>query len=195
MNVAVLIIDMQEDFFVHERLAQRRGELTQRVNELVGICRAARAKVVWVKQEFSPDLMDASLEVRNRGIRVVIAGTPGASILSELDFRESDRLVVKKRYSAFFGTDLDYLLARLQTRQLIVAGVNTHACVQTAVVDAYQRDYEVILASECIESHDPEHHDVSLRYMDGKLGRAMTNEKIGLLLAGCPLCQDSCRLI
>ena len=184
VGVAALIIDMQEDFFAHERLVQRRAKLSRGVNELVAICRRNGVDVIWVKQEFSPDLSDAMLEARRKSIRVVISGTPGASILSELDFRPSDHLVVKKRYSAFFGTKLDELLATLGTTTLIVAGINTHACVRMAVVDAYQRDYEVILARECIESYDAEHHDVSWRYMDGKLGRAMGNEQILTVLAG-----------
>jgi nicotinamidase-related amidase len=179
---AALVIDMQEDFFAHERLAQRRSALTQRVNELVGACREAAVPIVWVKQEWSPDLGDAMLEARKKGIRIVIAGTPGAAILPQLDCRPSDHLVVKKRYSPFFGTNLDQLLARLAPDRLIVAGINTHACVRTAVVDAYQRDYEVILARDCIDSYDAEHHEVSWKYMDGNLGIGMGNEEIRALL-------------
>ncbi|MEJ2247607.1 MAG: cysteine hydrolase [Acidobacteriota bacterium] len=184
MNLVTLIIDMQEDFFQHERLKQRRAELSRCINELVKICRDGDVVLVWVKQEFSPDLSDAMLENRKRGIRIVINGTPGASLLQELDCRPSDEFIIKKRYSPFFGTNLDELLARLRATHLIIAGINTHACVRTAVVDAYQRDYEVILAQDCIESHDAEHHDVSWRYMDGKLGRGMSNEEIRSLLAG-----------
>lgn len=134
--------------------------------------------VVWVRQEFAPDLSDASLEVRRHQTRVVIAGTPGADLLPELVVHLSDHVVLKKRYSAFFGTNLDELLARLDCDRMIVAGVNTHACVRTTVVDAYQRDYEVILAKDCIDSLDREHHEVTWRYMDGKLGRGMANEEI-----------------
>jgi nicotinamidase-related amidase len=184
VSFVALIIDMQEDFFAHERLTQRRTILTQRVNELVRICREGGVPVVWVKQEFAPDLSDAMLEAKKKRIRVVIAGTPGAAILSQLDYRSADHLVVKKRYSAFFGTNLDELLMRLEPSQLIVAGINTHACVRAAVIDAYQRDYKVILARECIESHDAEHHEISWKYMDGKLGRGMSNEEIRSVLAG-----------
>ena len=183
MNIATLIIDMQEDFFAHERLLRRRSTLTQCVNGLLAICREAGVPIVWVKQEFAPDLSDAMLEARKKGIRVVITGTPGAELLAQLDYRPSDHLIVKKRYSPFFGTSLDELLSRLGPEQLIVAGINTHACVRTAVVDAYQRDYEVILARDCIDSYDAEHHDVSWKYMDGKLGRGMNNEEIRSLLA------------
>jgi nicotinamidase-related amidase len=182
VSFAALIIDMQLDFFAHERLSQRRVTLTQRVNDLVKICRRSDVPIVWVKTEFAPDLSDAMLEAKKKDIRIVIAGTPGAAILPKLDYQPADHLVVKKRYSAFFGTTLDDLLMRLEPAQLIVAGINTHACIRTAVIDAYQRDYEVILARDCIDSYDAEHHEVSWRYMDGKLGRGMSNEEIRSVL-------------
>ena len=186
MAAVTLIIDMQVDFFAHELLSRQRSELVARTNALVAAAREAASSVVWVKQEFSPDLSDATLEVKNGKINVVISGTPGASILPELDVRSSDHVVVKKRYSAFFGTNLDALLAQFNCTQLIVGGINTHACVRTTVVDAYQRDYEIVLASDCIASHDKEHHDVTWRYMDGKLGRGMTNKQIAAWLAQVP---------
>lgn len=182
MTAATLVIDMQVDFFAHKRLLRRRASLVSHTNALVRATRDAGAAVVWIKQEFSPDLSDATLEVRKRKIAVVIAGTPGASILPELDIRTTDHVIVKKRYSAFFGTNLDDLLDQLGCTQIIVAGINTHACVRTTVIDAYQRDYDVILARDCIESHDKKHDKVTWRYMDGKLGRGMSNAQICDLL-------------
>ena len=50
------------------------------------------------------------------------------------------------------------------------------------MIDAYQRDYDVLLAKECIDSHDEQHHSISMRYMDGKLGIAMTNDQLDVEL-------------
>jgi len=85
---------------------------------------------------------------------------------------------VKKRYSAFFGTDLDRILRELRPKAIILAGINTHACVRVTAIDAYQRDFPVVLASECIGSYDQEHHAVTLRYLRGKIAMVMTNEEI-----------------
>jgi hypothetical protein len=117
-----------------------------------------------VTQVFAPDLHDAPPKFRDKGIRIVIEGTAGAAVLPELNQDPADRQIVKKRYSPFFGTDLDQCLATLQAKRLIIAGINTHACVRAAAVDAYQRDLEVLLASDCIDSYDAEHHEVSMRY-------------------------------
>ena len=67
---------------------------------------------------------------------------------------------------------------------MVISGVNTHACVRTAAIDAYQRDFRVILARDCVASYDPEHARVSMDYMDGKIARAMSNAQIGEHLLG-----------
>jgi len=179
LTVATIIIDMQVDFFLpHPRLTQNRPKLTANINALAAIARRNGSPVIWVKQVFASNLHDAPLEVKRGGHRIVIEGTEGANLLPELDFGASDTILVKKRYSAFFGTQLDSILKDLNCKQIVVAGVNTHACVRATVIDAYQRDCDVLLAQDCIDSHDEQHHSVSMRYMDGKLGVAMNNEQI-----------------
>jgi isochorismate hydrolase len=56
--------------------------------------------------------------------------------------------------------------------------VNTHACIRTTAIDAYQRDLAVIFASQCLGTYDEEQGQISMRYMDGKVGRALTNREI-----------------
>jgi nicotinamidase-related amidase len=173
----LIVIDMLNDFLEGWEPARREG-LVGAINELAGIVRASGHPVVWVRQEFEADLRDAFLEMRSKGIRVTIKGTKGACILSQLELAPSDPVIVKKRYSAFFGTDLDAVLQRLQPDSIILAGVNTHACIRTTAIDAYQRDWPVTLASDCIASYDREHHDVSIRYMRDKIAAIMTNREI-----------------
>jgi nicotinamidase-related amidase len=152
LAVATIIIDMQVDFFsAHPRLNRNRLQLATNVNALATIARRNGTHVIWVKQVFSADLHDASLEVKRGGHRIVIEDTEGANLLPEIDIDPSDSIVIKKRYSAFFGTNLDSILDRLACMKIVVAGVNTHACVRATVIDAYQRDYDVLLAGDCID--------------------------------------------
>jgi maleamate amidohydrolase len=71
----------------------------------------------------------------------------------------------------FFQTGLDALLQRLGTDQIILAGVNTHACIRMAAIDAYQRDFEVLIVRECVASKDVHHHDVTMDYLAGGVAR------------------------
>jgi nicotinamidase-related amidase len=72
--------------------------------------------------------------------------------LPELDCAPGDEVVVRKRYSAFYRTPLDEILVRHNIAVGVLAGINTHACIRTAAIDAFQRDYDVILAGDCIAS-------------------------------------------
>lgn len=176
---ALIVIDMLNDFFQREpRLAQHRDRLVASINDLTSGFRRLRSPVIWVRQEFASDLSDAFLEIKRKGSRVTIAGTPGCQLLSELRLDEGDEVIVKKRYSAYFGTELDDLLHRFQTGTLVIAGINTHACVRMTAIDAYQRDFDVIVASECIASYDEEHHEVTRRYLEQGIARFLTNSEI-----------------
>src|ERR1035441_8530875 len=177
----LLVIDMLNDFLdkwdrVH------RDQLVCAINELVQIMRDASRPVIWVRQEFEPDLSDAFPEMKMKGIHIVIKGTAGSQIDSQLTTAPSDTVIVKKRYSAFFGTDLDEILGSLQPDGLVLAGINTHACIRTTAIDAYQRDWPIILASDCVDSYDREHHRVTLEYMKDRLAALMTNREIDAML-------------
>jgi nicotinamidase-related amidase len=173
----LIVIDMLNDFLADWEPG-RRQSLVQAINDLVHIMRNGSHPVLWVRQEFEPDLRDAFPEMRAKGIHINIKGTPGCEIVPELAPAASDAVIVKKRYSAFFGTGLDEMLAEFKLDALILAGINTHACIRTTAIDAYQRDWPVVLALDCIDSYDREHHEISLRYMKDKLAKVMTNREI-----------------
>jgi nicotinamidase-related amidase len=181
----LIVIDMLRDFLESWEPA-RKQVLVHSINELVGIARSFSRPVIWVRQEFEPDLRDAFQEMRTKGIRITIKGTKGCEILSELLLDPSDIVIVKKRYSAFYGTTLDEILAQLAPGAIILAGINTHACVRTTAIDAYRRDWPVVLAADCIDSYDQQHHEISLRYMKDKVAAVMSNEEIRSSLLSHP---------
>jgi nicotinamidase-related amidase len=177
----LIVIDMLRDFLESwEPIKKER--LVNSINELVAIMREFSLPVIWVRQEFESDLRDAFPEMRAKGIRISIKGTPGCEIVPELAVAPSDVVIVKRRYSAFYGTNLDETLARLRPDAIILAGINTHACIRTTAIDAYQRDWPVILAADCIDSYDREHHEISLRYMRDKIAGLMNNREIWVAL-------------
>jgi nicotinamidase-related amidase len=183
-RMTLIVIDMLNDFFRHhDHLAEQRRCLVFSINTLAEAFRHHDQPVIWIRQEFAPDLSDAFLEMRKNNLRVTIAGTEGCQILPELDHRPTDKTIVKKRYSAFFGTELDETLRLLEPDLLVIAGINTHACVRTTVIDAYQRDYEVVLATECIASYDEAHHEITKHYLDGAIARLLPNNAIIKMLA------------
>jgi nicotinamidase-related amidase len=173
----LIVIDMLNDYLKSWEL-ERRKALVRATNELIEIVRSASHPVVWIRQEFEPDLRDAFPEMKTKGIQVTIKGTVGCQIASEMALAPSDTVLVKKRYSAFFQTTLDEILDSLKPDTIILAGINTHACIRTTAIDAYQRDWPVVLAFDCIDSYDQEHHEVSMKYMKDKIATVLTNKEI-----------------
>lgn len=179
---ALVVIDMLNDFLVswEESLKKR---LVSSTNDLVGMMRQRKHPIIWVRQQFEPDLSDAFPEMIKKGIRITIRGTEGCQIVPDLAVASSDPVVVKKRYSAFFGTDLDNTLHNAKPDVLVLAGINSHACVRMTAINAYQRDWKVIVAADCVDSYDREHHEISLKYLRDKIASVMTNEEIRRLLS------------
>lgn len=172
-NDALLIIDLVNDYLDKWEPA-RRMNLVSATNRLATAFRERSLPVIWVRQEFLPDLSDAFPEMRARNIKICIVGTQGAALHPALDFCAGDMVIIKKRYSAFFGTTLEDILEEYGVRRLTLCGINTHACIRMAAIDAYQRDLEVVVARECIGSYDQVHESVTLDYLDGKIASVLS---------------------
>lgn len=89
----------------------------------------------------------------------------------------------KTNYSGFFGTNLDELIGALKIKRIIVGSINTHACVRTTVIDAYQRNLDMIVAKDCVGSYQDDHHQITLQYFEPKIAKALSNKKIKELLS------------
>ena len=181
MKACLIVIDLQNDFLERIKPTARRS-LLDNTNKLIAAVRQNAQKVIWVHQSFKRDLSDAFLEMRDNQISVVVEGTKGAELADGLDVRPSDAKILKKRYSAFFNTGLDDILAAEPPEFLVMAGLNTHACIRMSAIDAYQRDYRVVLAEACIGSPQTEHADVSLAYLKNKIARILPNDEIVRLI-------------
>ena len=178
----LIVIDMLNDFLEKWAPAPKQ-QLVRSINELITLIRERSHPVIWIRQEFEPDLQDAFADMKRKGIRVTIKGNHGCQIVSDLAVAPGDPVVTKKRYSAFYGTNLDQVLKKLNADALILAGINTHACIRMTAIDAYQRDWEVAVATDCVGSYDQEHHEISLRYMKENIASLMTNQEIRSALA------------
>jgi nicotinamidase-related amidase len=178
MKTALLIIDLQREFFEEGRLKENKEKLVDNINELVDMAHNKNIPVIWIRQEFKADLSDAPLYNRKHNKLSTIEGTLGAEFLPELNKNKDDYEIVKKRYSSFFKTDLDKILNKLKIERVIIAGINTMTCVRVTAIDAYQRDYEVILALDCVDAYDLKQHENSLKYLQYAVATGMKNKEI-----------------
>jgi nicotinamidase-related amidase len=78
---------------------------------------------------------------------------------------EADYFVLKPKHSGFFNTTLDLLLEYLQVETLVITGMATDACVLFTAADAYMRDLEVIIPSDCVTALTVPAHRQALAHM------------------------------
>jgi ureidoacrylate peracid hydrolase len=93
-----------------------------------------------------------------------------------------DIVVPKRRYSAFFGTDLDLFLRERHMVTVLVAGVVTNICVRSTVHDAFFLGYEVVVPIECVAATSPQAQETSLYDIDTHYGTVAPLEQILSLL-------------
>lgn len=173
----LIVVDMLNDFLDRWE-PENRTVLIANTNHLITKFRQANCPVIWVRQAFNPDLSDAFQEMRDQQISITIEGTCGAEIHNDLDRLSTELVVTKKRYSAFFQTELDAILIELNPKGITLAGVNTHACIRMTAIDAYQRDIRVMIASDCVGSSDAEHGRLSMDYMNGGIATVLPSKAI-----------------
>ncbi len=185
----LVVIDLLEDYFdaqlwPNSSLPALRSQLAERANAVASVFRKSGRQVIWVRQEFEPDLVDAFPHMIRNDRAYTIRDTPGCQLLSELRVYESDRVLVKKRFSAFFGTELNSILIAMGAKDVYLAGITSSWCVRATATDAYQLGYNVHLVSDCMAGFDTAAHETSLSEMDGYIATCCRVDRIEL--AGDP---------
>jgi nicotinamidase-related amidase len=83
-----------------------------------------------------------------------------------MDYRPTDYLIRKRRYSAFFGTDFEILLRGLKIDTLLLCGGLTDVCVHYTFVDGHQSDYFCRVIEDCVAGSSEKAHEAALRAME-----------------------------
>ncbi|MBI4320311.1 MAG: cysteine hydrolase [Chloroflexi bacterium] len=191
-STALVVIDMQNGY-CHDggglRLAgldnRPQIAIVPRVKSLVRLCRKAQIPIVWVLQEHYPD--DATRKqhiipshMDKSGACVAQRNTWDAEPVQELkaEMRPEDHYVKKHRMSAFYNTTLEVLLRMLGRRLLIISGVSTNVCVESTIRDAYFRDFDQILVSDCTASLHEEQYRATLKNTEIYFGTVMTLQEL-----------------
>ncbi|GIS91232.1 MAG: isochorismatase [Pseudomonadota bacterium] len=129
------------------------GGQEQLIDRTIPVIEAAKANqvpVVYIIEVHRPDHIDFGRELDGSEGVHDIEGRPATRIHPRLPYRESDYLIPKRRYSAFFGTDLEILLKGLKADTLILCGELTDVCVHYTFVDAHQHNYYTRVIEDCV---------------------------------------------
>lgn len=161
---ALVLIDLQQDYFASDELQDRRDDLVANCNALVRTARETDVPVIEVRTVHDPDGSTWTMSMREDGQGMALRGSRGAAPLEGLD-TEGAVVVAKTRDNAFFGTELRAALSELGVDHVVLCGVSTESCVAATAIDAFAHDLAVTLVSDATASVDPELHDDTLEQL------------------------------
>ena len=142
----------------------RRARL-DRIRGLVAHAREHDVPVVFIQEVHKRSLVDIGRELDGAEGPHCIEGDPTTELATGLEPRPEEFLIRKRRYSAFFATELDLVLRSYGTRTVILVGGLTDVCIHYTAVDAHQHDYVIRVASDALGGSSVEAHDAALRAM------------------------------
>lgn len=180
-QAVLVVIDMQRDFIAPESplgCGTIGLSTVAAVSQLLATARSSGIPIVYTKALVRPDLSDHGLWKNGGQEPRVVEGTTGAEIVPEIIPQAGDFVVLKRRPSAFFCTDLDIILRRLDADTLIVVGTTMSGCVRATVVDAFSRDFHVIVPPECVADRDMDVLTSNLRDVESKYASVVPLEHL-----------------
>jgi maleamate amidohydrolase len=185
-TVALLLVDVLEAFFTPGRPAYYPDsvKVLGPLRELLETARQRDRMVVHAVERHRPGLVDFEHHKLPVHCEVGDDQSPYVEGFAPVDrtgavFDDSLRKlreveIPKRRYSAFYATDLDLLLREQGVRTLVIGGVKTNVCVRATVQDAFAAGYEILLAKEATNSNRPHLAEASLEDIDRYFGSVVS---------------------
>jgi nicotinamidase-related amidase len=167
-SAALIIVDMLNDF-IDEKGALYCGPASRDIVPFVGerlkAHREAGSLVVYLHDAHAEDDLEFEKFPKH-----CVAGTWGSRIIDALTPRSGEQVLPKTRYSGFFGTDLERVLADFGPEEVEVVGVCTSICVMDTVGGLANRDYRTIVPRAGVADFDAEAHRQALQRMERLYG-------------------------
>jgi len=172
MANAVLVIDMLRGFMEEAcplYCGAKARQIIPNIQRILERELVDGSKIFYICDNHDPDDLEFKMFPPH-----CVAGTMETEVIPELA-KFPGELIKKKRYSAFYGTDLEQRLKKLKPEKIIVCGVCTDICVCHTVGDARNRNYEVEVPVDGVASFDEKAHYFALEHMEKVLGAKLIN--------------------
>lgn len=191
-KTAFLVIDMQ-NFYVAE--VDTAISIVPNVNRIAMTCREKGVPVIWVimrcaEEEGAPSqwpIYHQYFFTEAKGhnhLTKLSPGNSGYELYPELDVREEDRIVTKRRFSPFVigASDLHDILQGMGIENLIVAGTATNMCSESTARDAMMLDYKVVMVEDANAARYDDDHLAGLTSFYQSFGDVRsTDDVIGMI--------------
>ena len=161
MKPAIIVVDMVKDNFKEGSrlpITQEGRAILPNLQKLLKEGRQRGMPVVFANDSFLREDFIFRGRMKSHSIR----GTEGAEVVADLKPESTDVILPKRRFSAFFKTDLDRTLRGWGVDTIVVTGLTIEFCVLTTVMDGLCHDFSAIILEDCTVSHTKERHQACL---------------------------------
>jgi biuret amidohydrolase len=167
---ALMVIDMQNDFILPGAPLEGWNcmAIVPKIAELVLFFRKNNRPVIWtqhIHQHNDIGLLGPMWPSTgpDSPTKALVKGTPGVEIVADLPAPITSELVIeKRRYSAFFQTDLELNLRTMGVKTLLITGVHTNICCEATARDGFMRDFQILSVSDAQTAITRELHEAAL---------------------------------
>ena len=183
-GLVLVVIDLQKNGLQQDSergipLMGGFAEVVDKSSALLDVARSLNIPIVFTMEEHRDDLLDIGRELDGSEAIHCLQSDPMTEIADELGRRSNEALVRKRRYSVFFGTDLQIILRGHRAKSLILLGALTDVCVHYSFVDAHQNDYRTFVVEDCVIGSSEEAHSAALAAMEYlQSGAVVTSEEV-----------------
>jgi nicotinamidase-related amidase len=167
-TTAFVLIDLQNGILGRKLAPISADELVARGKALAEKFRAAQAPVVLVNAVPKLDGPERQVDEPTALPRVM---PPGFADLAPGLAERDDILITKSTWGAFFMTDLDSVLKSRRISTIVLGGVATHIGVEATARQAWELDYELVVARDATTSLGPEPHEATMRHIFPRIAR------------------------
>ena len=155
MKPAIIVVDMLKDNFKESPrnpYYQEGREIIPNLQRLLKEGRKRGFPVVFACDSF----LEGDFIFKGRMKVHAVRGTKGAEVIDDLEPERTDIILPKRRFSAFFKTDLDQTLRTFGIDTIVVTGMTMEVCVLMTAFEGLCQDFSVIILEDCTASRSKE---------------------------------------
>jgi nicotinamidase-related amidase len=162
-NTALLVMDMQTRIV---GMIQDHKDLIANSKKAINHAHNNGIPVIYVVVQFRNGFPEVSSDNKSfsaiKKMQNVFADEEQTAIFKDVAPDKKDIVVVKRRVSAFTGSDLEVVLRSLGINKLVLSGIATSGVVLSTVREAADKDYQLTVLSDCCADSDPQVHEILL---------------------------------
>ena len=177
-TTALVAIDLQHGIVNLETVPHKSADVVDNTAKIANALRLKGGVAIFVRVTNSEDGSDA-LKPTTDIVPPVAPPRPTywAELVPKLGVKQTDIVVTKRQWGAFYGTDLEMHLRRRGIKTIILTGISTNIGVESTARDAYERGFDQVFVEDATAALNVDAHKGSFGLF-GRIGRVRSTEQV-----------------